>query len=68
MKDTGYINATKLCSSGGKNYCEWSRLKSSTELIQALETVMALENTHASSQNSNLTLPDGVLQICRNAL
>src|SRR5271156_1538560 len=27
MKDTGYINATKLCSSGGKEYREWARLK-----------------------------------------
>ena len=37
MKDTGYINATKLCSSGGKDFKEWNRLKGSHELIQALE-------------------------------
>ena len=60
MKDTGYINTTKMCSSGGKKYSKWSRLNSSHELIQAVERDLALENTHGSSA---LTLRDGNDQI-----
>ena len=60
MKDTGYINATKLCSSGGKKYSKWSRLNSSQELIQALENKWALENTHGTSAS---TLQNGNDQI-----
>ena len=43
MKDSGYINATKLCTSGGKDYCDWAKNKSSKQLIQALENMVALE-------------------------
>src|SRR3981189_2450346 len=60
MKDTGYINATKMCSSGGKEYKEWIKNKSSKELIQALDSLMekdmTLENTHGTSAS---TLQDG---------
>src|SRR3977135_2208740 len=52
MKDTGYINATKLCSSGGKDYYNWSRLKGSHDLIQALENKLALENTRDPSDST----------------
>jgi hypothetical protein len=34
MKSNGYINATKLCSNGGKKYKNWSRLQGSQELIK----------------------------------
>src|SRR3977135_1972039 len=54
MKDTGYVNATKLCKSGGKDYKDWSRLKGSHELIHAIENELALENT----------LPISNVQIC----
>ena len=64
MKDTGYINATKLCSSGGKEYFRWRRLQSSAELIQALERNMALENTQDTSAS---TLEDANHQIWRLA-
>src|SRR3981189_660873 len=57
MKDTGYINASKLCSSGGKEYRDWVKNKSSKELIQALETQLALENTQDSVQISNCRIP-----------
>ena len=63
MKDTGYINATKMCSSGGKEYRDWSKNKSSKELIDALENKLALENTHGSSENSDLTLLNGNVRI-----
>ena len=52
MKDTGYINATKLCSSGGREYKKWSRLNGSQELIQAIETDLALENTASTVEKS----------------
>src|SRR3981189_3309357 len=63
MKDTGYVNATKLCSSSNKDYRDWVRLKGCHELIQALENKLALENTHDSSENSDLTLADGNVRI-----
>src|SRR5436190_20063734 len=37
MKDTGYINVTKMCTSGGKDFKDWSRLKGSHQLIEALK-------------------------------
>src|SRR5271156_175075 len=58
MKDTGYINATKLCSSGGKEYKEWTRLKNSQQLIKALERHQVLENTRKLFEGENLTLLD----------
>ena len=64
MKDTGYVNATKLCISGGKEYDKWSRLISSHELIQCLEKDLALENTHGNFHNSDLTLLNANAQIC----
>ena len=58
MKDSGYINATKMCTSGGKDYSEWIHLKGSQELIQALETLMerngVLENTHGTSAHEGM--------------
>ena len=58
MKDNGYLNATKLCSSGGKEYREWARLKNSEELISVLERHKASVNTQEHFQESNLTLLD----------
>src|SRR5271156_2326733 len=63
MKDTGYINASKLCSSGGKKYESWSRLQSSQQLINAVERHQALENTQVSFVDPNLTLQDANVQI-----
>src|SRR5438477_5125174 len=59
MKDSGYINATKMCNDGGKRFFNWSDLKSSHQLIQALEKHMALENTQANSTNPEFALQDG---------
>src|SRR3977135_3111818 len=64
MKDTGYVNATKLCKSGGKDYKDWSRLNGSHELIHAIENELALENTCGSLEYSDLTLPISNVQIC----
>jgi KilA-N domain/Protein of unknown function (DUF3627) len=35
-KQDGYINATKLCSDGGKNFFHWKETKVSKELIETL--------------------------------
>ena len=60
MKDTGYINATKLCSSGGKEYYRWTQNKASQELVEVvtkkLGMTMAPENTQDVLENSDLTL------------
>src|SRR5271156_3451653 len=64
MKDSGYINATKLCSSGGKDYKNWSRLNGSRQLIEAVEKRVALVNTQPSFQSLENTLGDGPEQIC----
>src|SRR5271156_29768 len=58
MKKTGFINATKLCSLGGKDFSRWSENKSSQELIQALNRHRAQENTHDTMESSNSTLED----------
>ena len=56
MKDSGYIIATKMCSSGGKEYRDWSKNNASKELIEALENQMAQENTQGSLEYSDLAL------------
>ena len=33
----GYINITKLCKAGGKEYSNWYKNKNSEEIIDALE-------------------------------
>ncbi len=57
-RTTGYINATKMCRSGGKDFCDWTRLKGSQELIQTLLKDMVLENAQPSLQNFDLALED----------
>jgi hypothetical protein len=54
MKDNGYINATKMCQSGGKDYKNWAQNKNSQNLIQIIESdissgkgVLAVEDTSA---------------------
>ena len=64
MKDSGFVNATKMCNDGGQRFDNWSRLKSSTQLMAALVKQMALENTTADSTNSQLTLEGSGAQIC----
>ena len=63
-KSIGYINATKMCYVGGKDFKDWSRLKGSYELIQALEKKMALQNTQSNDLEFNLTLQHLSVQIC----
>ena len=49
-KTSGYVNATKMCRAGGKDYKDWSRLKGTQELIQTLQILNygdeGLQSTH----------------------
>ena len=55
---TGSINASKMCKSGGKKFNDWSRLKSSQQLIQALESYLDQKGVSNTNSNSNLALVD----------
>ena len=67
MKDSGYINATKLCNAGAKNFCDWNRNKTSKLLLQALEDKLnvdeALENRQHLISDLDSTLGDRNLKI-----
>src|SRR5271156_1039264 len=60
MKDCGYINATKLCSSGGKDYKLWARNSIAKELIESLSIkmngVQASEITYGNFKELDLPL------------
>src|SRR3977135_738164 len=57
-KKTGYLNATKMCTSAKKELYGWTRQKGMHELNQTLQDTLALENIHANILNSDLTLLD----------
>jgi hypothetical protein len=57
-KSNGYVNATKMCVAGGKDYYDWSRLKSTHLLIATLQKVLALENIRPGLENYENTLGD----------
>ena len=67
MKDSGYINATKLCSSGGKDYFKWSQNKVSQELIKEVSEKLNMardsENKHTQIEELDFALLDTNLQI-----
>ena len=60
MKDTGYINATNLCSSGGKEYKDWTRNNTARELIESvskkLNKVQASESIHGHFEDARSLL------------
>ena len=39
MKDTGYINVTKMCADGGKSFRHWKENKTSQALMNTLEAI-----------------------------
>src|SRR3977135_3855467 len=43
MKDTGYINASKMCMDGDKHFHHWKENKSSQALIHSVEKMLAIE-------------------------
>ena len=46
MKDTGYVNATKLCKDGGKEFKAWYRNQHAQDLIAAVTEHEALDSTN----------------------
>ena len=62
MKDCGFVNATKLCSSGQKDFKHWFSNKSCKELLQALSTKLmvdeACQNTPYNFPKSDAMLLD----------
>ena len=66
MKDCGYVNATKLCTDGGKEFNKWARLEHSKLLTHALVSrYQVLDNTPSNSDSTNLTLWDSNRHIWR---
>src|SRR5580658_3239213 len=47
-----------MCKSGGKKFNDWSRLKSSQQLFQALQTDLQQEGVSNTNSNSDLILGD----------
>ena len=43
MRKDGYINITKLCKAGGKEYYKWKENKESDAIINALERSILLD-------------------------
>ena len=42
MREDGYVNVTKLCKAGGKEYSHWKENKNSEATIQALERSLGI--------------------------
>src|SRR5277367_5139477 len=45
MKTNGWINATKMCNDGGKQFRDWTRLQSTKQLLAAYQRLKASENS-----------------------
>src|SRR5277367_244058 len=45
MKTNGWINASKMCKDGGKQFSDWTRLQSTKQLLEAYDRIKASENT-----------------------
>ena len=66
MKDCGWVNATKLCKDGGKEFKQWKRLEQSKRLIHALENELghqASAFTPEEPAEAVLTCGDGLVGI-----
>ena len=51
-KDTGYVNATKLCKDGAKKFKHWIENKTSKELMNTLDSLLQkteLDFTHETN-------------------
>src|SRR5277367_4321416 len=58
MKDSGYVNATKLCKDGGKRFYHWLANDTSKRLIKALEAQLGHEASDYTHAESSLTRED----------
>src|SRR3981189_2800608 len=55
MKDTGYINVTKMCADGGKHFYHWKENKTSQAFTHALEKM--IDNEGKAVQISSHGIP-----------
>src|SRR5258708_22549434 len=60
MTSLGFINATKMCNSGRKQFTKWTYLQSSQELLKDLTTdLFGVEASEISSGENAKALQDG---------
>ena len=45
MKTNGWVNASKMCKDGGKQFSDWTRLQSTKQLLETFNRLEASENT-----------------------
>ena len=57
MKDTGFVNATKMCQSGGKDYKNWTQNKNSQDLIQIVESDISSGNGVLAVEDDSARFP-----------
>lgn len=55
MKQNGYINATKLCKDGEKEFFHWKENKTSKEFINALQSQLGISNWVYSVAGGKIT-------------
>src|SRR5277367_2819470 len=63
MKTNGWINASKMCTDGGKQFRDWKRLQGTREMIAEYERLKASENTTDIKAEAGNTCGDRCVQI-----
>src|SRR5277367_586453 len=63
MEDCSYVNATKLCTDGGKRFDNWIRNDASQRLIKALDEQLGHQVSDSTPGKSSLTGKDHAPQI-----
>ena len=59
MEDCSYVNASKLCKDGGKEFKHWHENAVSKRLIKALEEQLGHQASDSKPVESSLTGEDG---------
>ena len=65
--DDSFVNATRMCKSGGKSFGQWNRLARTKQLILSLEKItrMVLVETARSRYHSTWIHPDLSIQLAQ---
>jgi hypothetical protein len=45
MRENGYINVTKICKDGGKEFFNWKRLDVATNFLQEVSSILRIQRT-----------------------
>src|SRR5271156_6604057 len=64
-KSDGYVNATKICSSGGKQFYQWTRNEANQRLKKALEGDMVLDYTPDEENALQGTSLQNCREVCK---